>query len=152
SGRACIGRATENDVVLDDPQVSRHHAELRVGSEVSVLDLGSANGTRVLRRGRGKVDLEESTLSIGAGQSVSDVPVPLQPGDEVQIGSTLLVVEPAEQARLSLATRLRPLDDRKRTPSSRTDRHRAALVVQDPEMRRLWRLVERLADSTLCVL
>ncbi len=43
-----VGRAAGADVVLDDPQVSRRHALLRLAEgECVVLDLGSANGTFV---------------------------------------------------------------------------------------------------------
>ena len=43
-----IGRAPDNDVVLDDPLVSGTHAALeRVGSAWSIRDLGSRNGTFV---------------------------------------------------------------------------------------------------------
>ena len=41
-----IGRAPRNDVVLNDPEVSKHHAEVIVGGGcVRVRDLGSSNGT-----------------------------------------------------------------------------------------------------------
>lgn len=42
-----IGRAPDNDVVLDEPNVSRHHAVVRAGPPLSVEDLGSRNGTRL---------------------------------------------------------------------------------------------------------
>jgi hypothetical protein len=43
-----IGRLTNNDVVLSDPNVSRHHAELRRdGGRWVLVDLGSTNGTLV---------------------------------------------------------------------------------------------------------
>src|SRR5215217_2474211 len=43
-----IGRDPSNDVVLQDPNVSRFHAELAlVGGAITVRDLGSSNGTRV---------------------------------------------------------------------------------------------------------
>jgi hypothetical protein len=43
-----LGRLPECAVVLDDPNVSRRHAEIRRrGSDVYVVDLGSTNGTRV---------------------------------------------------------------------------------------------------------
>jgi hypothetical protein len=39
-----LGRSTEADVRVDDPGVSRRHAEIRVGSPSVVQDLGSTNG------------------------------------------------------------------------------------------------------------
>ncbi len=42
-----IGRAPENDVTVDDPAVSWHHAEIRAtgGAEFEIVDLSSHNGT-----------------------------------------------------------------------------------------------------------
>ena len=45
--RLTVGRAPDNDIVLDEPNVSRHHAELVDGTPPVVRDLGSRNGTRV---------------------------------------------------------------------------------------------------------
>jgi ABC-type multidrug transport system ATPase subunit/pSer/pThr/pTyr-binding forkhead associated (FHA) protein len=46
--RLTIGRDRSNDVVLDDPNVSRFHAEVaRQGEVVELRDLGSRNGTRI---------------------------------------------------------------------------------------------------------
>ncbi len=43
-----IGRAADNDLVLDSRVVSAHHARLqRVGDDVVITDLGSSNGTFV---------------------------------------------------------------------------------------------------------
>lgn len=43
-----IGRLPDRDLVLDDPGVSRVHAEIRqVGSTYRIVDVGSANGTVV---------------------------------------------------------------------------------------------------------
>jgi hypothetical protein len=45
TGAACVlGRSTEADVRIDDPGVSRKHAEIRPGNPAMVLDLGSTNG------------------------------------------------------------------------------------------------------------
>ncbi len=47
-GETGIGRAPDNAIVLDDPLVSRHHARLAWdGTDLTVADLGSSNGTRV---------------------------------------------------------------------------------------------------------
>lgn len=47
-----VGRGSNADLRIDDPGVSRRHAEIRVGhgpagTQVSVVDLGSTNGTVV---------------------------------------------------------------------------------------------------------
>lgn len=48
SGLITIGRDPGNDVVLDMPQVSRHHAQVeRVGQRYRLMDLRSSNGTFV---------------------------------------------------------------------------------------------------------
>jgi hypothetical protein len=48
SGGAVLGRSREADVVLDDPNVSRKHAEVRPsGGSWMVRDLGSTNGVKV---------------------------------------------------------------------------------------------------------
>lgn len=51
-----IGRSHDNTLVLDDPRISRHHAEIRVIRDHFVLfDLNSSGGTFVngLRTGQG---------------------------------------------------------------------------------------------------
>lgn len=43
-----IGRGTDCDLRIDDPGVSRHHAELqRSGGDVTLVDVGSTNGVSV---------------------------------------------------------------------------------------------------------
>ncbi len=47
-GKFVIGRAASCQLSLDDPLVSRHHAQLTVeGNDISVEDLGSRNGVKV---------------------------------------------------------------------------------------------------------
>jgi pSer/pThr/pTyr-binding forkhead associated (FHA) protein len=47
-GTMNIGRAKDNQVVLDDPTVSRHHAWIKAeGENFLVFDVGSGNGTFV---------------------------------------------------------------------------------------------------------
>ena len=46
-----IGRSRECDLLIDDPNVSRRHAELRGdGESWRIVDLGSTNGVKVNRR------------------------------------------------------------------------------------------------------
>lgn len=45
-GTTTVGRGRDCDIVLDDPTVSRQHAELhRTGGQVMLHDAGSLNGT-----------------------------------------------------------------------------------------------------------
>jgi len=71
--RLTIGRDPLSDVVIDDPRVSRHHADLRrQGPGWSIVDFDSANGTFV------------------NGTRVTDTPV--QPGDRIGLGDAVLVL------------------------------------------------------------
>jgi hypothetical protein len=64
-----IGRASDNDVIVDDPLVSRHHCQLKLQhGAYGLTDLGSRNGSYV------------------NGQPVSQIA--LGPGDRIRIGST----------------------------------------------------------------
>lgn len=65
-----LGRETDNDVVLDDPATSRHHAEIvfRDGGYV-LTDLRSANGTFVNDRSTTEAPLKDGDL-IRLGQNV----------------------------------------------------------------------------------
>src|SRR3954447_9596273 len=56
-----IGRLPDNDVVLDDAEVSRHHAVVSdTGTTFVITDLRSANGVYVQdRRIRGSVPLSD---------------------------------------------------------------------------------------------
>lgn len=42
-----LGRGTDVDIRVDDPGVSRQHAEIVLGSDVTIRDLNSTNGTLV---------------------------------------------------------------------------------------------------------
>lgn len=70
-----IGRGRECDITLPDPNISRRHAEIKkIGNSWALEDLGSTNGT--------KLD----------GMKVNGQ-VPLQPGDNITVGSTQLLFE-----------------------------------------------------------
>ena len=84
-GDVIVGRGSSADVRIEDPRASRRHARLRLGDELLVEDLGSANGTRV--RGR----------KLGAGQ----VPLgaAIAPGEAIKIGALVLMVQPSQAPR-----------------------------------------------------
>jgi hypothetical protein len=58
--RSTVGRSRDADCVLRDPNVSRHHAELRrsPGGEWAIADLGSTNGVKVNGRRVGSTRLK----------------------------------------------------------------------------------------------
>lgn len=87
-GEIRIGRSADADVPLDDPDVSRLHCAVTVGSDgrVSVADLGSTNGT---------------TLD---GRRVGPRPVRLAPGALLRIGESALRLTPAAGPRARAAT------------------------------------------------
>lgn len=62
-----IGRSSGCDIVLDDPNVSRRHAEVRrMGDGFSLVDLGSTNGTEVNGQRVGETSLMNGDV-IGVG-------------------------------------------------------------------------------------
>jgi hypothetical protein len=61
-----IGRGSDVDIRVDDPGVSRHHAEILLGREVVLRDLGSTNGTYVDGVQVGEVVLRDgATVQLG---------------------------------------------------------------------------------------
>lgn len=78
-----IGRHPDNHLVLDDPRVSRQHAQLRaVRGHYLIFDLGSAGGTLV-----NNVRVRQATLS--SGDVISLAGVPLVYGEDAQtVGGT----------------------------------------------------------------
>jgi pSer/pThr/pTyr-binding forkhead associated (FHA) protein len=104
--RLTIGRAEENDIVLaDDGQVSRVHAVLdRLGAGWSVRDVGSSNGTFL----NGKRLSGETRLD---------------PGDEIRLGRTRIVLRGNPAAGKASATEATAL------PPQLTPRERDVLMA-----------------------
>ena len=72
---AVLGRSRDCDIVVEDANVSRHHAELRPrGGAWVISDLGSTNGTRL------------------NGRTV-ERPEVVRPGDEIELGASLITFE-----------------------------------------------------------
>ncbi len=89
--RVTIGRAEDNDVVLNDASVSKAHASLeRTDSGFLIRDLGSTNGVFL-----------DGERALGGGA------VPVRPGNAVGIGDFLLHLtlpdeEPAQTFRIGV--------------------------------------------------
>ena len=69
-GMVSLGREVTSRIVLDDPRVSRTHAALQVGETITLVDLGSANGTFLERRRL--APHEPTELPLGASFAVGD--------------------------------------------------------------------------------
>jgi hypothetical protein len=70
-----LGRSRQCDIVVDDPNVSRQHAEIRPRGDAWVLtDLGSTNG------------------SLLNGRRI-DGPEVIKPGDEIELGASVMKFE-----------------------------------------------------------
>jgi class 3 adenylate cyclase len=83
-----IGRASRADVVIDDAQVSRHHARIETrDAHPWILDLGSKNGTWL-----NGAQLEASAVE-------------LCDGDELRLGQLALRVQSGDDRTLSVAER-----------------------------------------------
>src|SRR5476651_1234331 len=78
-----VGKDPRSHLRVDDELASRMHAVIEVGNaaDITLIDLGNEPGTLV------------------NGQRVNKCKV--RPGDQIQIGSTLIVLEGAEAAALS---------------------------------------------------
>jgi pSer/pThr/pTyr-binding forkhead associated (FHA) protein len=117
-----LGRAANNDIVLADGRVSRNHARLECGPQgCSVIDLGSANGTRL------------------GGQPVAAAP--LAPGDVLQLGDSVLQFLPAaadapEATRVDSPADLEMTLAQRELPVALNDTSAARLVVKAPD--RTW--------------
>ncbi len=131
-GDAIVGRAEQADVRLDDASVSKQHVRLRVRLDggVTVVDLGSRNGTRL------------------DGRALTDE-TPLEPGEPLEIGRSTLVLQRGD------GVMRRP----PRAASTYVDVRRVSLgddtlILADDVTARAFALLGRLATSalTVCVL
>lgn len=81
TGSLTIGRSTSCDIRIDHASVSRKHAVLHLGAVPRIEDAGSQNGTRVAGR-----------------LAVSGAPITIAPGEVIEIGQVVLVIQGGESA------------------------------------------------------
>ena len=124
-----LGRAPEATIRVDDASVSRLHVRIHLGEVLRVEDLGSANGTRM-----GGERLRPNALTV------------LPPGQVLEIGSSWLMV--ANAPLNASITKASEEPGEASGPGGDAD----GLVVRDPAMRALHRLIEKIALSDISVL
>lgn len=89
-----IGRHPDNDVVLDNPKVSRNHARIvRRGNEYVLRDLQSGNGTWMRKR-----RIDEYTLCSGDTIGIGDDQLIFKEGFQPE---ELTIVEPPKSTEMS---------------------------------------------------
>jgi transcriptional regulator with GAF, ATPase, and Fis domain len=133
-----IGRVVTNTLQLDDPLVSRHHARLYVeADQVEVEDLGSANGTTLVRGGENHRVTEDTQSGTHERLGPHERAV-MRPGDALRISSNILVLQ---RKRKSSPSDLRGISPGATGP-----------IMADPEMRRIYELGARAASSDIPVL
>ncbi|MBX3187707.1 MAG: sigma 54-interacting transcriptional regulator [Labilithrix sp.] len=119
---AIIGRATDCEMVVGIPSVSRHHAKLTGGDPPRVEDLGSMHGVKV----RGQ--------RIAPGTAV-----PVTGGESIELGEALVVIDAPRSAPQELAG----------PPSARSLALRAA---GETPMKAVDRLVDVVGRNDIAVL
>src|SRR5690349_4720716 len=130
-----IGRGADNAIRVEDPSVSRHHATLHVGETVEVEDLGSANGTMLVRSVHAGMEDETTgglNNTIPPGERMT-----LQVGDVLRVGQVVLVLQ--RKGRSSYPA-----------PAAASGPGQPVLV--DPEMRRAYELLRKAAATEISVL
>jgi two-component system, NtrC family, response regulator AtoC len=138
-GEVTLGRAEENSVRIDSPSVSRKHAVLRVGSKLTIEDLGGANGTCV----RDSRAVRDPGQTQGIRRLVRDS-AELSIGDCILLGTVCAVVRHVPEAPLHFP-------DPERDPES-GDVAPDGVVLNDPAMRALYAEAYRAARATISVL
>ena len=140
SGRVTIGRAPDNQIVIDDASVSRHHAVIDMGPSVFIEDLGSANGTRVRPREASTDTIELVEVKLGVGERWE-----LAVNEPVNVGSALCVLRLASDEAVADAG-----NPRKAGSGERPDL--PSVIVKAPETRRVYELASRIAQGPINVL
>jgi transcriptional regulator with PAS, ATPase and Fis domain len=132
-----IGRGPENYVRLDDRLVSRSHARLYLGTEIEVEDLGSANGSTIVRALSNAAERDD-TESQQQERLPPNRRVRVHPGDVLRIGRAVLTLETMPEATCEGEPGPVPVV--------------APPVLVDQEMRRIYGLVRRAARGDISVL
>jgi DNA-binding NtrC family response regulator len=133
---ASVGRGDENLIRLDYPSVSRLHVQLHAGVEgVEVEDLGSSNGTVLIRNTSAAVTVGQDATLASPQRLNPHERWPLQVGDTLRIGPALLSLQLRRRASHSA---LRAVAE--------------PPVLLDPGLRKAYDLAGRAAATDMSVL
>ncbi len=128
-GTVVLGRGNKVDVVLDHASVSRRHACLHLGEQLTVEDLGSANGTRLVTTRTGA----HTTAQTLDQRLEPHARTPVSKTAAIHLGSVIVLVRQVTEEETKLAV-----------PEG--------MVLASPAMKKLFELVDRIAVSPLSIL
>jgi transcriptional regulator with GAF, ATPase, and Fis domain len=132
-----VGRDSDNIIKIDDASVSRRHLEVHAAEDGAfVVDLGSSNGTLLMRSGV-VVDEEDDGPST-AHRLPPNQPVPLRVGEAVRVGPAIILLQHKTRSSQSAL----------RGPAQSGE----PPVLVDPEMKNAYELLSRAAQSDVTVL
>ncbi len=142
SGSVRLGRGPTSDIRIDDPSVSRFHFVIHLDDgEVTIEDLGSANGTRLFRCEADNAVDEPTTRTDSEAKLNPGERRKLGPGDFIRAGIALIMVQPSRASQRTVASL-----------SSRPPSDSGPAVLLDPEMRKAYDIAVRAAASGISVL
>lgn len=136
SGSLTIGRSSACDVRIEHSSVSRKHAVLHLGAVHRIEDAGSANGTRI------------------AGRSVTSMPVTVAPGEVIEIGNVVVVIQAGDPTAAERVppVKLTPRPSFRLPPSASSTVAPPGARANETPMQRLERLVKLVAAGNIHVL
>ncbi len=146
-GTIVIGRGTNCDIRIDDLSISRQHACIHLDSELTVEDLGSANGTALIENREAEAVQDESTYTSTGKPLQPRVPTPCPMPGAVRIGNALIVRE--QRSLGSHNVTLRPAAA---SEGSVLEQGWRPVVLRAPAMRHLYELAALAASSDICAL
>lgn len=132
-GSVTVGRAPENDICLEHPSVSRQHAVLHLGPEVTIQDLGGTNGTFV------RDDTSADSVETVGLRQLSGQAARVLVGDSVTLGGVSVVLRRTAQE----------LQVDRTSASGEGD---SGIVIRDPSMTLLYAQVELAARALISIL
>ncbi len=134
-GCISVGRSERNVIRVDHPSVSRRHAQLIVGPQLVIEDLGSANGTFV-----GGGCARENLLQTQSMRRLTGSSARVAIGESILLGEVTALVRRVE----SLPAALGELSD-EQAPAR-------GVVLCDPAMRSVYAEAERAAQASISIL